>query len=104
MFTFLLKKPAVQVLWGFSSPPPPPPPDSAMPSGEGQPTCALHLAPQREQNQLTVDLEGSVSLVGPPFLCCKRDQVDYDPSSPEGPPCTPTGINTMQGSIFISWL
>lgn len=35
--------------------------------------------PEGEWEQLTVDLEGSVSLVGPPFLCCNRSQTDYNP-------------------------
>lgn len=48
-----------------------------------------------------MDLEGSVSLVGPPFLCCKQKGAGYNPLFPERSPWTPALLspaNTSNGS------
>lgn len=65
----------------------------------GLTTFFLPFGPTEEEgNQLTVDLEGSVSLVGPPFLCCNRNQTDYNPFSPLH---TPSSLTSHRAG-FIS--
>lgn len=73
------------------------------PSKEDQPTFLPLPSPARQRNQLTVDLEGSVSLVGPPFLCCKRNQSDHDPLAHELPPAPPLASPLRAPFDFLGW-
>ena len=52
-----------------------------------------------------MDLEGSVSLVGPPFLCCKQKPAGYDTLFPECSPWTaPLQLTPLRTAVADSMM